>query len=300
MQISENKTILIIDDEPSNIQIIYNILQSSESSFKIISSSSSTLGLTIAMKAKPDIIITDWEMPEMTGIDIIIELQKSETTKEIPIIIATGVNMSSLDLKYALDSGAYDFVRKPIDESELLARVNSALRIIDYYNIKIEIERQLEKIKSEKNQNEIESKKRELLAKTLLLIKINKLNMAFNQELERIKHSDSKSDCEVFNFALNYTDEILKNGNESIWNELEVNFEQINEKFYTNLIYKFPSITPNERKLCAFLRLNLSTKDISSITFQTVRSIEIARTRLRDKFGLKGAETDLHTFLLGF
>ena len=64
-------------------------------------------------------------------------------------------------------------------------------------------------------------------------------------------------------------------------------------------IEKYPDLTPNEKKICAFLRLNMSTKDICAITYQSVRSIDMARFRLRKKIGLDSDE-NLVSFLSQF
>lgn len=297
---NQQKTILIIDDEPSNIQVVINLLNNIVPSYKVMSSSNSKLGLEIAIQTKPTIIVTDWNMPELNGIELIVELKKNELTKDIPIIMATGVNMTAQDLKLALDSGAYDFICKPINEIELVARINSAVRFVEYYTSKIENERFILKMQEENHLLEIESKKRELLSKTMILLKINQLHEKFQDQLETISCERRKPECEVFCFAETHTKEIIKSGNQQIWDELELHFEQINESFYKNITAKFPNLTPNERKLSAYLRLNLSTKDISSITSQSLRSIEIARTRLREKLNLKGSDEDLHTFFVKF
>lgn len=297
---NQQKTILIIDDEPSNIQVVINLLNNIVPSYKVMSSSNSELGLEIAKQTKPTIIVTDWNMPELNGIELIVELKKNELTKDIPIIMATGVNMTAQDLKLALDSGAYDFICKPINEIELVARINSAVRFVEYYTSKIENERFILKMQEENHLLEIESKKRELLSKTMILLKINQLYEKFQDQLETISCERRKPKCEVFCFAETHTKEIIKSGNQQIWGELELHFEQINESFYKNITAKFPNLTPNERKLSAYLRLNLSTKDISSITSQSPRSIEIARTRLREKLNLKGSDEDLHTFFIKY
>ena len=70
------------------------------------------------------------------------------------------------------------------------------------------------------------------------------------------------------------------------------------EDFYKALNKKFPDLTNNERKLCAFLRLNMSTKEISAITFQSVHSITIARSRLRKKLNITHSDISLTDFLL--
>ena len=60
---------------------------------------------------------------------------------------------------------------------------------------------------------------------------------------------------------------------------------------------KFPKLSPNEKKLCAFLRLNMSTKDIAALTRKSTSSIDVARTRLRKKLEISGTDTNLISFL---
>ena len=84
---------------------------------------------------------------------------------------------------------------------------------------------------------------------------------------------------------------------EKVWDEFEVRYQQVHNKFYENLQSVNPHLTTNERRLCAFLRLNMTTKDISSITGQSLRSIEVARTRLRKKLNITNSEISLVEFL---
>lgn len=84
---------------------------------------------------------------------------------------------------------------------------------------------------------------------------------------------------------------------EKVWDEFEVRYHQVHNKFYENLQSVNPHLTTNERRLCAFLRLNMTTKDISSITGQSLRSIEVARTRLRKKLDITNSEVSLVEFL---
>ncbi|MCL1937991.1 MAG: tetratricopeptide repeat protein [Candidatus Azobacteroides sp.] len=88
-------------------------------------------------------------------------------------------------------------------------------------------------------------------------------------------------------------------GEDPVWNEYSVLLQHLPQNFYNNLQQQHPNLTPNEKKLSAFIRLNMSSKDISSITFQSVKSIEIARSRLRQKLKLK-RDTNLNAYLQGF
>lgn len=85
--------------------------------------------------------------------------------------------------------------------------------------------------------------------------------------------------------------------NLKVWEEFEYVFVQVHPDFFETLGTRFPDLTPNEKRLSALLRLNLSTKDISNITHQSVHSITVARTRLRKKLGLSNTNENLVTFL---
>ena len=81
------------------------------------------------------------------------------------------------------------------------------------------------------------------------------------------------------------------------WAEVEKTLAGGNNIFYENLLRDFPNLTKNERKLCLFIHMKMSTKEISDITHQSLGSINVARTRLRQKFGLTGNDTSLIAFL---
>lgn len=93
--------------------------------------------------------------------------------------------------------------------------------------------------------------------------------------------------------------ERIRNGEkDNSWKEFEIRFAQVHKEFYDRLNERFPDLTPNERKLCAFLRLNMTTKDIASITRQSPHSINMARTRLRKRMNLSGRDENLIGFLI--
>jgi tetratricopeptide (TPR) repeat protein/DNA-binding CsgD family transcriptional regulator len=81
------------------------------------------------------------------------------------------------------------------------------------------------------------------------------------------------------------------------WEEFEYRFQQLHSGFYDRLNQQFPDLTINERRLCAFLMLDMTTKEISDITGQSVRAVNMARIRLRNKLGLTHTDKDLFAFL---
>jgi tetratricopeptide (TPR) repeat protein len=81
------------------------------------------------------------------------------------------------------------------------------------------------------------------------------------------------------------------------WEEFEFRFQQIHSGFYDRLIKACPGLSLNERRLCAFLKLDMTTKEISDITGQSIRAVNIARTRMRKKMELTNTDTGLFEFL---
>lgn len=77
----------------------------------------------------------------------------------------------------------------------------------------------------------------------------------------------------------------------------DLRIQEIDNSFFDALQHKFPDLTPNERRLCMFLKMDMSTKDIIAFTGQSMRAVEIARTRLRKKLGIDNSSTNINSFL---
>lgn len=82
------------------------------------------------------------------------------------------------------------------------------------------------------------------------------------------------------------------------WEEFELRFSNVYESFYKKLDALHPNLSALDKRICALIKLNLSTKEIANITKSSIRSIENIRTRLRKKIGLTNSKTDLNKYLL--
>ncbi|KXX68035.1 MULTISPECIES: tetratricopeptide repeat protein [unclassified Flammeovirga] len=142
-------------------------------------------------------------------------------------------------------------------------------------------------------QSQVEFKDKELTTNIMHLMQQNELINKVSEELLSIDSElDSNNKKKIRSIVYN-----LQNANQGeVWKELEYRFEQVHSDFFDKLHQKFPSLSPNEKKLCAFLKLNLSTKDISNITHQSVKSIQVARYRLRRKLEINNTDVDFQTF----
>jgi len=129
----EEYKILVVNDNVDSLRTIVDHVEYSNQHYKVLQSISAPLALEIAINKLPDLIITDWDMPGMNGIELIRELKRHEATKDIPIIMATAVMTTPENLKTALDAGAVDYIRIPVDKIELSARVYSMLKLSRSY-----------------------------------------------------------------------------------------------------------------------------------------------------------------------
>ncbi|OJU08538.1 MAG: hypothetical protein BGN88_10710 [Clostridiales bacterium 43-6] len=222
------------------------------------------------------------------------KLKENKITKEIPVVMATGIKTESEDLKQALDSGAVDFIRKPIDEIELLARVQAALRLVYYYNenrrrLKT-IHRQEKEIinqKAEEYKKELEFKKKELINNALQLLHFMENTSGMVTELKKIN-------LDICDDNSNELKQIIaKYQNDSFdikWAEFEERFDEVHFDFYRSLLKDFPNLSANDRKLCVYFKMDMENKDIAALTFSSYEAVRKARNRLKYKLGLSSEE----------
>ena len=413
--------VLVVDNAPDMLNNIVKIFENCSGLYRTLFALNGEDALEVAINHLPDIIISDWDIPELSGIELIRELKKNDATKNIPVILVTGIMTSVDDLKMAFDTGANDYIRKPFDEIELFARLRSLLtlcelnketklhksaleeseqrfrmlanatfegivihdkiNIIDvnqrllsmtgferedivgssifeiispeFYNtiisnietddekccnikckrkdnsafdveiwskpinykatnsrvaairdITAQMEHQAQlNIQREENlmlerkvalnlKNELETKKRELIANAMLLLQATEKNNKMITELETLFEdvdNDKQKQLKLFvsKYKNNFIDESLK--------EFNLRFVETNKDFYSKLKQRFSGLTVTERKLCALLNLDLTSKEIAVLTFQSQDSIYVARSRLRKKLNLDKGE-DFATF----
>lgn len=128
MQKNHEALILIVDDQADNLDTIMGYLAESDVNYKFSQAMNGEVACKVAGKRHPDLIIMDWEMPVMNGYDALLCIKNNPLTTDIPVIMATG-RSSAEDLDKALNAGAADYIRKPIEKQELLARVRTCLSL---------------------------------------------------------------------------------------------------------------------------------------------------------------------------
>lgn len=120
------KRILVIDDLPENVFLLQDRLETE--GYEILTAYDGKTGINKAISELPDLILLDVMMPEMNGIEVCKILVSNPSTVNIPVILVTA-KAGAEDTKEGLEAGAFDYVKKPFNKVELLARVNSALKL---------------------------------------------------------------------------------------------------------------------------------------------------------------------------
>jgi response regulator RpfG family c-di-GMP phosphodiesterase len=268
--------LLIVDDDSSAIMLITKLIENEN--YELLAALNGETAIEIAQKTKPDLILLDWEMPGLNGIETLRRLKVLPSTMHIPVIMITGRINSMEDLKIAFDAGAIDFVHKPVEAVELVARIRSMLFFADYY------------------QQSLRQKDWELT----LIIKDYEQNVSlFERIIEPLEAIRGKlrPECEKERQTL---DSVIKELKSNIkvksWEEFNEQFKKVHPNFGNNLIRECPSLTKEEIRLCHLLRMNMNSKEIAALTMKNPASVDIARYRIRKKINLDRNES-LFNFL---
>ena len=118
--------ILIVDDEPFNVDLLEQELE--DQGFDTWSAASGQEALIALDSEQPNLVLLDWQMPGMSGIEVLQQMRAASQWQRLPIIMVTARGTTE-DKVAGLNAGADDYLTKPIDEAELSARIRAMLRI---------------------------------------------------------------------------------------------------------------------------------------------------------------------------
>ncbi len=129
--------ILVIDDLPENVFLLQDRLE--HEGYEVLTAYDGKSGINKAITDLPDLILLDVIMPDMSGFEVCRTLANYPATSKIPVILVTA-KAGADDTKEGLESGAFDYIKKPFDKVELLARVRSALKLSEAHKMVLEAE----------------------------------------------------------------------------------------------------------------------------------------------------------------
>ena len=147
-------------------------------------------------------------------------------------------------------------------------------------------EQQIVKIKNEQLQEALAGKSRELANSAMNIVYKNELLQKISDEMQNLKDSNGKKLSEE---QLKKIQKVINEGmtDERDWNLFESSFNEAHESFFKKLKVHHPDLVPNDLKLCAYLRMNMNSKEMASLLNISLRGVEIRRYRLRKKLNLE-------------
>ncbi|TLX74713.1 regulator [Labilibacter sediminis] len=155
-------------------------------------------------------------------------------------------------------------------------------------------EKEVIKVRNEKLRNEMAFKEKELAGLTVHIIQKNDFLSELQDHLKRLKGSKANElERKINNLILKIGKDI---DNESNWQMFEKHFEQVHQAFLDRLVGKFNNLTPKEKKLCAYIKMGMVSKEIASLMHISTRAVENNRYKLRQKLGLQSGD-DLSEFI---
>lgn len=197
--------------------------------------------------------------------------------------------------------GIFTVDRKHKRERELLTleqQKKLEQKKIELNSLSKKSESEIARLKNEKLESEIRHQNKELATSTMHIVNKNEFIAEIKHHINSIiKDNDGKSAHKELKRIVKEIDQNIANDKD--WEQFQIHFDRVHGDFSKRLRAAYPSLTPQEMKLCAYLRLNLSTKEIAQLMHISVRGVEISRYRLRKKLGLDRQE-NLLDFILSF
>lgn len=166
----------------------------------------------------------------------------------------------------------------------------------DYIQLASSAEKKIIKLKNDKLKSDMIHRDKELANQTMDLIRKNKFLARIKEELEKLKMaSNDELLKEKISSLIGKIDKDIDHNKQ--WEVFETAFDDVHEDFLKRLKARFPTLTPKELRLCAYLRMNISTKEIAPLMNISIRGVEICRYRVRKKLNID-RDTNLTSLII--
>ncbi|MFT5166234.1 MAG: DNA-binding CsgD family transcriptional regulator, partial [Saprospiraceae bacterium] len=150
-------------------------------------------------------------------------------------------------------------------------------------------------LRNEKLQTDVDHKNSQLASATMHLVQKSEILVKVKNELNNLLANASiENKKKIQQIGRTIEADIRLDDN---WDQFESHFDQVHENFFKRLRKEYPDLTPKDQKLCAYLRMNLTTKEVAPLMNISIRGVEISRYRLRKKLNMD-PDTNLVSFIL--
>jgi len=228
------------------------------------------------------------------------EEQEKNKQKKYSIVIISLLVLVVILLIYLFALRKEDFKKKTLlfEQTDTLNKLLIENKDIEnkrllIENKELEAQEELNKLREEKLRADLEYGQRKLSATAMQVIGKNEMLSNLKKSLENLMNKKTKPDKVISDLVREIDNNIDLDKD---WNNFKLHFEEVHQGFFFRLIEKYNDLTVDELKLCAYLKINLSSKEIAQILNITPVAVNKRRNRLRKKVNLDGTE-DLFSFL---
>lgn len=301
----KESTILVVDDEPANLQILLAFLQSNTLHVRV--ANNAKRALRSLEDEKVDLILLDVMMPGMNGFEMCKRLKQNSATVNIPVIFMTALH-SHEDKVTGFEAGAVDYITKPFHKAEVLARLKTHLRLRKQ---KQELGRTLDKLLVQSNTLEQQVQER-----TMVLEKNNRQMQLQKQEIQE-KNIALKVVLDQHRlYQENYENMVAEQLKQLVYPYLELLQQNVrleeNREYVSLIVGHLDSIvtsfsgsrfnpgwklTAKENLVADLVKKGKNTKEIGILLKISPRTAETYRNSIRKKIGLTNKKTRLQEYL---
>lgn len=290
---SENNRslILIVDDNTYNIQVLGNILR--ENDYRTAVAQNGFEALNFLEKKLPDLVLLDIMMPQMDGYEVCERIKKDPDKAEIPVIFIS-VHTDTAEKVKAFRAGAVDYITKPFQQEEILARIRVQLQLQETRKKLCRANEELEQRVQERTAELSEANK-----------KLEQTNTALSVLLEKKDENRKKLEENlIFNVKqlIQPSLEKLKDTGLSVSQKHYVDFiegqiEEVISPLNRNLSGKY-SLTSTEMQMLELIKQGKMTKEIAEMLGLSTRTVDSHRHNIRKKLEIDNKNVNLRTYLL--
>jgi ligand-binding sensor domain-containing protein/DNA-binding CsgD family transcriptional regulator len=243
-------------------------------------------------------------------------LPHGEYTLNVEVLTKSGIKLSETSYKFEVEPPFYLSLAAKIVYAILILLLGIGIYLYLHHLFQVkkekihreqkeirrkEIEKREQQIialQNEKLESELTVKSKELAESTMTIIKKNEILVTIKEEVTNQKNAlGSQYPNKYYDKLIRLLDENLSS--EDDWAIFQTNFDRIHENFFRNLHSTYPELTSNDLRFCAYLRLNLSSKDIAHLMNISLKGVEVARSRIRKKIGIPSTKS-LTEFMIEF
>ena len=257
-----DKTILVVDDDAANRQVILSALATLAPQTEVLSAASGLQALKILEQRAADLVLLDWEMPELDGYETLLRIKATPAWRELPVVMYTGIMTSVEALTKALEAGAADFLRKPTDAVEIAARLQAILRQREYQRQAITAERE-----------RLQAQLAEMTTAALHLQEQESLMDNLREQLQQTLQSEEPK-AAIKKLLRSLPQQDLTDEN---WERYRRRLDAMQGGFLERLVLIHPDLTRQQMTLASLFRLGLASKEVA----QTLQKIGRASCRER-------------------